>query len=97
MAQPFLISKPGFPCNVTQSYKVSAYDSVAQYLSYSDTVQLTPYDTVKPPAPVIDYATVLNTNQIELFWNRSVPKVKQYELSTQNRQWELGGCRYDKI
>ena len=73
--------QPKLPCDVTQSYKILSIDNTGQYLSYSDTAKLTPFDTIKPPAPVIDYATVLSDNEIQLFWNKSVPKVKLYELS----------------
>ncbi len=84
------LHKP-LPCDVMQAYQVAALDNTGQYLSYSDTVQLTPYDTIKPPAPVIKYTTVLNDNQVALFWHKSIPKVKLYELSikTGKGNWKI--------
>src|SRR6185437_7490821 len=78
-------------CGVMQAYQITALDNTGQFLSYSDTVQLTPYDTIKPPAPVIKYATVLNDSQIQLFWHKSIPKVKLYEISmrTGNGSWQV--------
>jgi len=71
----------GLSCNVHKYYRVAALDNTGLYLSQSDTIKLTPFDTIKPPAPVIQYATVLNGTQIALYWNKSIPKVKEYELS----------------
>jgi len=84
------LHKP-LPCDVLQAYKIAALDNTGQYLSYSDTVQLTPYDTIKPPAPVIKYATVLDRSHIQLFWHKSIPKVKLYELSIKraNGNWQV--------
>jgi hypothetical protein len=70
----------GLSCNVPRYYKILAISSNPAYTSYSDSISLTPFDTTKPPAPVIQYATVLNGTQSELFWNKSVPKVKLYEI-----------------
>jgi gliding motility-associated-like protein len=81
----------GLSCNVPKFYRVSALDNTGQYLSQSDTIQLTPFDTIKPPAPTIRYATVVNGSRIELFWNKSIPKVRLYELSMKsgNGSWNV--------
>jgi len=70
----------GLSCNVTRYYKVLAISNNPANTSYSDSIALTPYDSIAPPTPSIQYATVLNGKQIQLFWNKSVPKVKLYEL-----------------
>jgi gliding motility-associated-like protein len=71
----------GLSCNVPRSYKIGTIDNASMYESFSDSISLTPFDTIKPPKPDIQYSTVLSGNSsITLYWNRSVSKVKQYEL-----------------
>jgi fibronectin type 3 domain-containing protein len=70
----------GLSCNILRHYKVEAISANTPYTSFSDSIALMPFDTIKPPAPVIKYATVLNGSQIQLSWNKSIPKVKQYDL-----------------
>ncbi|MDQ3072691.1 MAG: gliding motility-associated C-terminal domain-containing protein, partial [Bacteroidota bacterium] len=58
----------GLPCNVTVHYKVAALDKAAGYISYSDSISLTPYDTIKPPAPLLHYASVQDDHSIKVEW-----------------------------
>jgi len=76
---------------VPQYYRINALDNSGKFLSLSDSVQLTPFDTIKPPPPIIKYATVLNGTQIQLFWHKSIPKVKLYEVSIKSAkgQWTV--------
>jgi len=69
------------PCNVPVTYKVEGLEKTGGRITFSDSVTLAPFDTIKPPAPVIKYATVLSGSQIQLFWHKSISKVKLYELS----------------
>ncbi|MGZ5243650.1 MAG: hypothetical protein ACXWW0_07175, partial [Bacteroidia bacterium] len=47
------------PCNVPVSYRIEGIEN-GGFVTYSDTITLTPYDTIKPQAPVLDYISVLD-------------------------------------
>ncbi|RYD83676.1 MAG: T9SS type B sorting domain-containing protein [Sphingobacteriales bacterium] len=80
----------GLQCNVPFVYKVSALADKNGFISYSDTISITPYDTIKPPAPKINYASVLKDGEIALYWNKSVPDVKLYEVSINDgNNWKI--------
>jgi len=57
------------PCNVTNYYRVGALDNTGRYLSFSDTIKLTPFDTIKPPPPLLYFANVQSDNSIKLAWH----------------------------
>jgi len=78
-------------CNVPQTYKIVGFEKGGTEKTFSDSIILTPFDTIKPPAPTIKYATILNGSHIQLFWHKSIPEVKLYELSmrTGNGNWSV--------
>ncbi len=76
----------GLSCNVRRYYRLHALeDGGDEARSYSDTIALTPYDTIKPPATTIHYVTVDNNTRISLSWAKSTAKdVKAYKLTRTN-------------
>ncbi|MGZ8569339.1 MAG: T9SS type B sorting domain-containing protein [Bacteroidia bacterium] len=73
----------GLSCNVVRYYRVQAFENGGDSAnSYSDTIALTPYDTIKPATTVIHYVSVNNSNTISLSWSKSASKdVKAYRLT----------------
>ena len=68
-------------CNVPYYYRITAMSLNNGFASLSDTIKLTPFDTIKPPAPSIEYASVINGNSIYLQWKKSTSGVvKNYEV-----------------
>lgn len=69
----------GIPCNKPVKYRVEARQK--QYSTWSDTLSLIPFDTVKPDAPVIKKAGVLTQRSVELVFDTSVAgDVSHYEV-----------------
>lgn len=67
-------------CHASYNYKILAYISSGGFASYSDSIMVQPIDTVTPPTPTIQYASVIKNGLITVYWNKSVPIVKQYNL-----------------
>ena len=68
-------------CNVIQYYKVSAQDNSGKFLSNSDSVNATPFDTIKPPATTLNYATILPNHHIKVSWQwNTLSDVKYFEV-----------------
>jgi gliding motility-associated-like protein len=89
----------GLQCNVPFSYRISALDQTGNFISWSDSLTLTPFDTIQPPMPSIIFASVLNGNSIRLQWNKSVPDVRLYEVSYKTSQgsWSVYGILKDSL
>jgi fibronectin type 3 domain-containing protein len=64
-------------CNQKYQYRIFETDNKND-TSISNTISLTPFDTVHPPQPKIWYATVAANHTVYVTWNKSIPKVKQY-------------------
>lgn len=70
-------------CNQTRAYRIRANENGGVRFSYSDTTQATPFDTIKPIAPVITLATVRSNGIVDLTWNASVSgDVRNYQVYT---------------
>src|SRR6185437_9388922 len=67
-------------CHGIYYYKILAYSNSGVFTSYSDSISVQPIDTVTPPTPSIKYATVVKNGTITVYWNKSAPIVKQYNL-----------------
>jgi hypothetical protein len=67
-------------CQRTQYYRIRAFEDGGDGMaSQSDSIALTPFDTAKPAAPVITYATYANASKIDLAWQKSAANdVRQY-------------------
>ncbi|RYD83502.1 MAG: hypothetical protein EOP53_00680 [Sphingobacteriales bacterium] len=76
----------GLACNVPQYYRIQTFeDGGDAAVSFSDTIALTPYDTIKPPQTVIHFVTVKDNETIQLSWAKSLAKdVKAYKLTRTN-------------
>ncbi|MCB0738611.1 MAG: hypothetical protein KDC92_13935, partial [Bacteroidetes bacterium] len=62
----------GLPCNLEQRYRIIGIgNSLLSEGTISDEIRLTPYDSLPPKAPVVNYATVVNDSTIEINWNQS--------------------------
>ena len=69
-------------CNINYYYRIQTVDLSAKgYVSLSDTLQVIPFDTVKPIAPLLKYVTVTSSNSVKVKWNLSSSgDVKFYEV-----------------
>ena len=69
-------------CNVNYYYRIQTVDlSNNAYVSISDSVMVTPYDTVKPVAALLKYVTVTSSNSVKVKWDLSASgDVKFYEV-----------------
>jgi hypothetical protein len=73
----------GLGCNVTQYYRIKVLESGGNLTTaFSDSIALTPYDTVKPGKTMLRYVSIPGTNQVYIQWAKSTAKdVKKYEIS----------------
>ncbi|MCX6351084.1 MAG: gliding motility-associated C-terminal domain-containing protein, partial [Bacteroidetes bacterium] len=77
------INKP-LACNVKQYYKIVTVDNLGKFLSHSDSVGLTPFDTIKPAAPSLNYVSVVNTKKMKVAFNwNPASDVKYYDVYRQ--------------
>ena len=78
-------------CGVARTYKIFATELGGLRTTLSDSITLTPFDTTAPPAPIEDYATVIDSNTIYFQWEKAVSKVKKYEVSLKstNGAWNV--------
>jgi gliding motility-associated-like protein len=81
----------GLQCNIPYQYKIKAFAATGGFVSFSDSISLTPYDTTRPPAHDLVYTTVLDGARIKASWNKSVPDVKLYQVSLQENggPWKI--------
>jgi len=58
-------------CYLPQYYRIIATEASGgqNRVTYSDSMVLTPFDTIHPPAPVLKYASVQPNGSIKLLWN----------------------------
>ena len=68
------------PCNQTQIYQVLATEYGGGRYSLSDTLWLTPFDSVAPSPPSIYYVTIPYAGSIEAAWSKPTPDVGGYTL-----------------
>ena len=66
-------------CNVRYTYRIMVRHQ-GGYASFSDTLQLTPFDTIRPNTPQLLSASVLNNNQTQLKWRRGSRDAKLHEV-----------------
>jgi gliding motility-associated-like protein len=70
------------PCNVSQYYRIASVESGGRnFISLSDTIALTPFDTIKPAPPILHSADMLPGRMVELKWNWDLATdVKFFEI-----------------
>ena len=80
-------------CNVAQTYRIGTLDGSGKFLSFSDSLIVTPFDTVPSAPPVINYASVKSGSSVYVEWNTTDPDVKKYELSYKSSggSWTVAG------
>lgn len=61
-------------------YRILGTDSSGALLSYSDTTNITPFDTIAPLKVNIRKVTVVNQSAVYLNWSNSSPDVNRYIL-----------------
>jgi phage terminase large subunit-like protein len=78
------------PCNQAQTYKLKAFEQGGSRTTLSDTIRLTPFDTVAPAAPAIRSFSILGPDSARLRWQLSDSNVTRYELwlRTPNTSWQ---------
>ena len=76
-------------CNISHTYFIIAVENNTGRESYSDTIILTPFDSVPPAQVKIINATVVNNNTLTVNWQASSADVGQYVLSCKspNGNW----------
>ena len=57
-------------CGVKQTYKVAAFDSNKSYPAFSDTAQVTPFDTIPPQPPRLYNVHLTNNKNAKLGWQK---------------------------
>jgi len=68
-------------CNTSVTYKIAANNKTGSTYSLSDSITLTPFDTIKPPAPILYYTTVLPNQTVKLSWQWNTKSdVKYFEI-----------------
>ena len=73
-------------CGQVKYYRIHATeDGGKKQEVYSDTIALTPFDTVKPIAPVINYTTYTSGTHVNIFWTKTISNdVKRYIIYRKN-------------
>jgi len=76
-------------CNIPHTYFIIGIESSTGRESYSDTIILTPFDSVAPAQVNIVSSTVLNNNTLRVSWQASSPDIGQYVISyrSPNGNW----------
>jgi gliding motility-associated-like protein len=70
----------GLGCNQLYAYRKYTH-TTDNRVSYSDSVGVIPFDTIKPQTPVLNVVTIATNNIAQLNWTKSVsPDVKYYEV-----------------
>jgi len=61
-------------CYLPQYYRVYATEVSGgqNRVTYSDSIQIIPFDTIKPAAPLLKYASVQSNGNIKLLWNYNI-------------------------
>ncbi len=67
-------------CNQTRHYQIKGISNNPTLFTFSDTLQLTPFDTVPPVAPTILGASVVANGSIQLDWLPVGGEVRSYEI-----------------
>ena len=56
-------------CNVPETYRIQALNSSSPDSAYSDTLTLTPFDTLAPPSPQLQFASAQTNGDVQVQWN----------------------------
>ncbi|MFY0672901.1 MAG: gliding motility-associated C-terminal domain-containing protein [Bacteroidia bacterium] len=68
-------------CNVPVEYRLKVKERNSSRVVYTNDIILTPFDTIKPSSPIVDYTTVENDTTIKFKWNKSSDDdVYKYEI-----------------
>ncbi|MCX6351073.1 MAG: hypothetical protein NTX03_04330, partial [Bacteroidetes bacterium] len=69
-------------CYIKYHYRIIATENGGNLSqSISDSINLTPFDTIRPDAPVIKYVTMSNDSTVYIAWNKTkAPDVKKYNV-----------------
>lgn len=73
-------------CNVKYSYKIEAKEAGGDHrIFHSDSLSLTPFDTISPVTPLMHFTSVLNDSTIKLSWEPSSLDVNRYVIYRKNK------------
>ncbi|MBI3235095.1 MAG: gliding motility-associated C-terminal domain-containing protein, partial [Bacteroidetes bacterium] len=68
-------------CNITHKYKIIGYENGSQNrTTESDTIWLTPYDSIAPDTVQLKYVTVLDHSTVKADWSASSADVGTYDI-----------------
>ncbi|MBI1182928.1 hypothetical protein GC194_01560 [bacterium] len=59
------------PCNQPYEYRIRTKEKGSKLSVYSNAVTVTPFDTIKPKAPKVNFTTVQSDTAIQLEWQQS--------------------------
>ena len=78
-------------CNVAESYKVLSLEKGGDRTTLSDSVRLTPFDTLAPGAPRIQRLSILSDTEARLSWLRTDSSVTRHELwlKARGQAWQI--------
>jgi len=65
-------------CNQAITYKIVGKEKSGTEVTFSDSITLVPFDTVRPPAPTLYYATVLPNQTVKLSWQWNPKSIIKY-------------------
>ncbi|MEX0968571.1 MAG: fibronectin type III domain-containing protein [Bacteroidia bacterium] len=79
------------PCNNLHHYKILTKETGGSRFSFSDSIALIPFDTIKPAAPAVKFATVISSSSVELQWAQSDADVRLYDvfIKSENTPWQF--------
>ncbi len=67
-------------CNVPETYRIKTLSS-GEDSAYSDTITLTPFDTLTPPSPQLQFASAQINGNVQVQWNwRTTTDQKYFEI-----------------
>jgi len=68
-------------CYVPRYYRVVGYQSGGNFITYSDSIMLLPFDTISPNAPTVYYASAISGLGYKLTWHwDKTTDVKYFEI-----------------
>jgi hypothetical protein len=78
-------------CNVAKSYKILSLEKGGDRTTLSDSVRLTPFDSLAPGAPTIQKLSILSDTKARLNWLRTDSSVTRHELwlKARGQAWRI--------
>lgn len=89
----FSYTDNNLPCNIKQEYRIKVVENTTNAeVSYSNALNLTPFDTIKPITPKINYISATDNKTIQLNFSPTSSgdvKIYQIEYSINNSNFSI--------